>query len=45
MHDGDGNEITEEEAREETLLDKNGEVVCEYIRRNDQVAYIRYEAK
>ena len=44
-YDENGNEITEEEARRETLVDKNGDVVCEYIRRNDQVARVRYEAK
>ena len=44
-YDENGNEITEEEARRETLVDKNGDVVCEYIRCNDQVARVRYEAK
>lgn len=44
-YDEDGNEITEEEARRETLMDKNGDVVCEYIRRNDYVASIKYSAK
>lgn len=44
-YDENGNELTEEEARRETLVDKNGDVVCEYIRRNDQVARVRYEAK
>ena len=44
-YDEVGNEVTEEEARRETLVDKNGEVVCEYIRRNDQVSYIRYGSK
>lgn len=44
-YDENGNVITEEEARRETLVDKNGDVVCEYTRRNDQVAQIRYEAK
>ena len=44
-YDKDGNEITEEEARRETLVDKNGNVVCEYIRWNDYVARIEYSAK
>lgn len=44
-YDRDGNEITEEEARRETLMDKNGDVVCEYIRYNDYVAYLKYSAK
>lgn len=44
-YDENGNEITEEEARRETLLDKNGDVVCEYVHRNMQVSYVRYEAK
>lgn len=44
-YDRDGNEITEEEARKETLIDKKGDVVCEYIRYNDYVAYLKYSAK
>ncbi len=44
-YDEDGNEISEEEARRETLVDEKGEVVCEYIRRNDQVSYIRYGSR
>jgi len=44
-YDENGNEITEEEARRETLVDKNGDVVCEYVHRNMQVSYVRYEAK
>ena len=40
-----GNEISEEEALRETLTDINGEVVCEYLRRNELVASIRYSKK
>ena len=40
-----GNEISEEEALRETLTDINGEVVCEYLRRNELVASIRCEKK
>lgn len=44
-YDEDGNEISEEDFRRQTIRDKNGDVVCEYIQRNEQVAYVRYEAK
>lgn len=40
-----GNEISEEEALRETLTDSNGNVVCEYLRRNELVASIRYSKK
>lgn len=43
-YDQYGNEITEEQAKRRTLQDKNGVVVCEYIRRNESVASIRYSA-
>lgn len=41
--DDQGNEISEEDALRRTLLDKNGNVVCEYIERNQNVYTIRYE--
>ena len=44
-YDENGNEISEEDFRRQTIRDKNGEVVCEYIQRNEQVARVRYEAK
>ncbi len=44
-YDEHGNEVSEEEARTRTLEDANGEVVCTYIRRNETVTRISYEAK
>lgn len=44
-YDEYGNEITEEQAMRRTLKDKNGDVVCEYIERNQSVASIRYSPK
>ncbi len=44
-YDKDGNEITQEEALTRTLEDKNGQVVCTYIQRNEAVSFIRYSAK
>lgn len=38
-YDEYGNETSEEEALHETLLDKNGDVVCEFIRRNGDVDF------
>lgn len=43
-YDEFGNEITEEEAMTSRLTDKNGNVVCEYIRRRNVVS-IRYTPK
>lgn len=40
-----GNEITEEDALRETLTDSEGNVVCEYLRRNELVASIQYSEK
>lgn len=41
-YDAAGNEITEEEALRRTLTDSEGNVVCEYIERNQSVWSIRY---
>ena len=37
-----GNEISEEEARRRTVEDRNGNVLCEYIDRNEMVCSIRF---
>ena len=44
-YDANGNMISEEEALLRTLEDKNGNIVCTYIERNENVASIRYEPK
>ena len=44
-YDEHGNEISEEEALTRTLEDKNGNVVCTYIERNESVSSLRYEQK
>lgn len=41
-YDEFGNERSEEEALTETLADSNGNVVCTYIKRNENVSFIRY---
>jgi len=41
-YDEYGNEISEEEALTRTLKDKNGNVVCTYIERNETAVSIRY---
>ena len=40
-YDEYGNEISEEEARRRTIEDKDGNVLCEYIERNEMVCSIR----
>ena len=42
-YDSDGNEISEEEALTETLVDMNGKTVCTYLHRNPNVYGISYE--
>jgi len=44
-YDEFGNEISEEEALTRRLEDKNGDVVCEYIDRNENVVSLRYTPK
>ena len=44
-YDACGNEISEEEALTRRLEDKNGNVVCEYIDRNEHVVSLRYTPK
>ena len=44
-YDEYGNEISEEEALTRRLEDKNGNVVCEYIDRNESVVSLRYTPK
>ena len=44
-YDKHGNEISEEEALTRTLQDKNGNVVCTYVERNESVSSLRYERK
>ena len=41
-YDQFGNEISEEEARRRTVEDRNGNVLCEYIDRNEMVCSIRF---
>ena len=40
-YDQDGNEISEEEARRRTIEDKDGNILCEYIERNEMVCSIQ----
>ena len=40
-YDQYGNEISEEEARRRTIEDKDGNVLCEYIERNEMVCSVR----
>lgn len=40
-----GNEISEEKALTRRLEDRNGNVVCEYIDRNESVVSLRYTPK
>lgn len=44
-YDEYGNEISEEEALTRRLEDRNGNVVCEYIDRNENVVSLRYTPK
>ena len=44
-YDQYGNEISEEEALTRRLEDSNGNVVCEYIDRNESVVSLRYTPK
>ena len=44
-YDEYGNEISEEEALTRRLEDKNGNVVCKYIDRNENVVSLRYTPK
>ena len=44
-YDEHGNEITYEEAMTRRLEDKNGNVVCEYLDRNESVVSMRYTPK
>lgn len=44
-YDEYGNEVSEEQARTRKLEDKNGNVVCEYIDRNESVISLQYSAK
>ena len=44
-YDEYGNEISEEEALTRRLEDRNGNVVCEYIDRNESVVSLRYTPK
>ena len=41
-YDEAGNEISEEDARRRTLTDRDGNVLCAYIQRNEMVCTIRY---
>jgi len=41
-YDEEGNEITEEEARHQTLEDIDGNVVCEYMDNNENICSISY---
>ena len=40
-----GNEISEDQARKQTLEDANGTVVCEYIHRNEEARGVSYSPK
>ena len=44
-YDASGNVISEEEALTRRLEDSNGDVVCEYIDRNENVVSLRYTPK
>lgn len=44
-YDEYGNEISVEEALTRRLTDKNGNVLCEYVERNESVVYTRYSGK
>jgi len=44
-YDAFGNEISEEEALTRRLEDQNGNIVCEYIDRNERVISLRYTKK
>ena len=44
-YDQYGNEISEEEALTRRLEDSNGNVVCEYMDRNESVVSLRYTPK
>lgn len=44
-YDENGNPISEEEALSEVITDKNENVLCKYIHRNNSVATIYYEGK
>lgn len=44
-YDALGNEISEEEALRTTITDSNGNVVCEYRKRNETVSSIHYTEK
>lgn len=44
-YDENGNEISEEEALTRRLEDRNGNVVCEYIGRNESVVSVQYTPK
>ena len=44
-YDSNGNEISEEEALTRTLVDKNGKIVCTYLKRNESVVSMRYSPK
>ena len=44
-YDEHGNEISETEALTRTLEDKNGNVVCTYVARNETAASVRYTPK
>lgn len=44
-YDSNGNEISEQEALTRTLEDKNGKIVCTYLKRNESVVSMRYSAK
>ncbi|MBQ8611808.1 MAG: helix-turn-helix transcriptional regulator [Oscillospiraceae bacterium] len=43
-YDENGNEVSRDEALRRTLTDADGNVVCEYIARNETVCSIRYSA-
>ena len=44
-YDQYGNEITKEEAMTRRLEDRNGDVICEYISRNESVVSMQYTPK
>jgi transcriptional regulator with XRE-family HTH domain len=45
FYDDDGNEISAEEAFTHQLVDRNGNVVCTYVQRNQNVISLRYSAQ
>ena len=44
-YDPYGNEVSEEEAMTRSITDQNGDVVCTYVQRNQNVRSVQYQGK